>query len=64
MLPAVKAAPCESAALAMYRTDYGRFPDSYFSNEMKLSAEIVASWFFSRCLFVSLCLSPRLVVCL
>ena len=42
MLPAVKAAPCESAALAMYRTDYGRFPDSYFSNEMKLSAEIVA----------------------
>ena len=43
MLPAVKAAPRESAALAMYRTDYGRFPDSYFSNEMKLSAEIVAS---------------------
>jgi hypothetical protein len=27
----------------MYGTDYGRFPDSYFSNEMKLSAEIVAS---------------------
>ena len=43
MRPAVKAAPCESAALDMYRTDYRRFPDSYFSNEMKLSAEIVAS---------------------
>jgi hypothetical protein len=63
MRPAVKAAPCESAALAMYRTDYGRFPDSYFSNEMKLSAEIVAR-FFSRCLFVSLCLSLYLSVSL